>query len=532
MDGPELVFGVVGPVGTDRNELIEVLGDKLQDYGYSTERVHVSVILRKLPGLTWLEGMKDDEFSRIKRHMRAGTLVREVCERGDTLACFSVAEIRKLRAEAWKKNDAPNHLIDNGANPEDVAKPRTAYILDSIKHPGEIETLRAVYGRAFSVISVYTDRDQRIKNLAKRIANSRLEPQRADEWEPAASELIHIDEKEAGTKLGQSVRTAFPKADFFLNASDHSQLRKDVDRFLELLFNNFFRTPTIDEFGMFFAEAASWRSADLGRQVGAAILSETGQVLGIGFNESPKPFGGYNWDGDNDDFRDFQTGEDPGTKQKQLMIAEVVQRLAQSDLVHDSKKDDAKHIASDIAAGKSHSIFHDIQALNVIEYSRSVHAEMSAICDAASRGVSIKGAQMFVNTFPCHICARHILASGIKRLVYIEPYPKSLTETLYEAQISTRTSGTHNKVPFEAFSGVAPRRYQFLFKLQGDRKSDAGDVNTWHKREAKPKLKRYVLSYIAIEQTVVGKLLETIEQKLTDNRNRFEQLETEFKQED
>ncbi|MDN3612645.1 hypothetical protein QWZ16_23945 [Vibrio ostreicida] len=29
-----------------------------------------------------------------------------------------------------------------------------------------------------------------------------------------------------------------------------------------------------------------------------------------------------------------------------------------------------------------------------------------------------------VRLFPCHNCAKHIVASGIKRVVYVEPYPK------------------------------------------------------------------------------------------------------------
>jgi cytidine deaminase len=55
---------------------------------------------------------------------------------------------------------------------ENYAKPRTVYILDSIKHKEEVLTFRKIYGQAFHLISVYTPRNLRKDNLAKRIAKS------------------------------------------------------------------------------------------------------------------------------------------------------------------------------------------------------------------------------------------------------------------------------------------------------------------------------------------------------------------------
>jgi deoxycytidylate deaminase len=31
-------------------------------------------------------------------------------------------------------------------------------------------------------------------------------------------------------------------------------------------------------------------------------------------------------------------------------------------------------------------------------------------------------------SFPCHMCARHIIATGLREVVYIEPYPKSVAK--------------------------------------------------------------------------------------------------------
>jgi deoxycytidylate deaminase len=62
---------------------------------------------------------------------------------------------------------------------------------------------------------------------------------------------------------------------------------------------------------------------------------------------------------------------------------------------------------------------------DLLEFSRAVHAEMDAIIAAARKGSSTVGAKLFVTTFPCHYCARGIVAAGIDEVQYVEPYPKS-----------------------------------------------------------------------------------------------------------
>ncbi len=53
----------------------------------------------------------------------------------------------------------------------------------------------------------------------------------------------------------------------------------------------------------------------------------------------------------------------------------------------------------------------------------AVHAEQNAIIQAAKLGVSVDNATMYVTHQPCVICAKMIINSGIKRIVYKEGYP-------------------------------------------------------------------------------------------------------------
>jgi dCMP deaminase len=52
----------------------------------------------------------------------------------------------------------------------------------------------------------------------------------------------------------------------------------------------------------------------------------------------------------------------------------------------------------------------------------TVHAEQNAIADCAKRGVSCAGATAYVTNYPCIMCARLLLAAGIRRIAYITDY--------------------------------------------------------------------------------------------------------------
>lgn len=62
----------------------------------------------------------------------------------------------------------------------------------------------------------------------------------------------------------------------------------------------------------------------------------------------------------------------------------------------------------------------------------AVHAEQNAIVQAAKMGVSVDGATIYVTHQPCSICAKMIINSGIKRIVYNEGYPDDFSMKLFE----------------------------------------------------------------------------------------------------
>jgi hypothetical protein len=126
--------------------------------------------------------------------------------------------------------------------------------------------------------------------------------------------------------------------------------------------------------------------------------------------------------------------------------------------------------------------------------------------DAARRGVSVEDCTMYVTTFPCHLCARHVVAAGIRRVIYIEPYAKSLAAELYIDSITVDDSpceGSH--VPFNAFVGVAPRQYMSLF-AHSNRKDSDGNIQYFDPAQSRPRYTQDKTVYLENEITFVQRL--------------------------
>lgn len=87
--------------------------------------------------------------------------------------------------------------------------------------------------------------------------------------------------------------------------------------------------------------------------------------------------------------------------------------------------------------------------MDIIEFGRVVHAEMSALMDAARLGRPVQDAKLFCTTFPCHICAKHITAAGISSVFFLEPYPKSAAFALHPDSIEVEGS---SRVSFRRLS--------------------------------------------------------------------------------
>lgn len=495
---PELVFGLVGALGSNLSQVGEILQQELSKVGYRSSIIRVSSLLHEIKRYSALKRPFTEE-KRIEKHMDKGNDFREKLGRGDALALLSIAALGSVR------KDQTGHATD-------PAK-RFAYILRSFKHPDEIKTLREVYGRSFIQISCYSPKLRRRDSITSAIAKSHHDANE-EFYCSIAEKLIDRDQAELSDIYGQNVRETFPSADVIINAENRQKIRRSLSRFIEILFSHPFHTPSVDEYGMFFAKAAALRSSDFSRQVGAVIMSEEGEVVSVGCNEVPKAGGGFYWPDDPGDLRDFCIGSDPSVSIKQDILGDILSRLKERKwLSSEKKKRQISQLVSEALTGAENPLIRGAQLMDILEFGRIVHAEMAALCDAARKGTPVKGTTLYCTTFPCHICARHIVASGIKRVVYIEPYPKSKAAKLYPDSISVDKEGTspENTVKFDSFIGVSPIFYSEYFEAV-ERKTDSGEMIDWKPENARPRFERLSADYIDIETGLVTSLYQKIKE--------------------
>ncbi|MBF0563365.1 MAG: deoxycytidylate deaminase [Alphaproteobacteria bacterium] len=371
---------------------------------------------------------------------------------------------------------------------------RMVHIIDSIKHPAEHELLIDVYGDALWLIGVFAPEDIRKERLlAKGVEDANIQA------------IFNVDEEE-GVNHGQKVRETIEKSDFFVrnDGLNTEKLKGVLRRYMSLLFGIEVNTPTRDEAAMYTAVSAAASSACLSRQVGAAIYSEAGELIGKGSNDVPKKGGGlYCYEDQDNDHRCYKYGGHicHNDDRKKRLFQSII-----TSLVNDH------FLAKTVEFDKVVRTLKRTGIKNLIEYSRAVHAEMEAIISVARAGKGgIVGSTLYCTTFPCHSCARHIVASGVKKVVYIEPYPKSLATTLHKDSISTRDSEGEGHVLFLQYEGVAPKNIIKLFQQHGERKADGRAIE--RPRETATPLHRSPLDGFSTREQIIVHGLRQAEEK-------------------
>ncbi|HGN8648436.1 TPA: anti-phage dCTP deaminase [Pseudomonas aeruginosa] len=465
----ELVIGLVGSVGTDLRSVSGIIEDRLKAFSYTCRVVKVSsdvideMVEVKLPP-------NGGEYERISTYMTEGNSLRKKYKDRSILALGAAAKINQIR--------------------EGAALRRNAFIISSLKTPYEVQRLRKIYSQGFFLIGVHADLARRRKYLMDDLRMS----------EEKASNLIMRDADEDDPD-GQHTRDTYHLSDFFVNYDGSGDsLKAQLWRVIDILFGQPYVTPTFDEYAMFMAFSASLRSADLSRQVGAVLTRDEG-IISTGANDVPKAGGGLYWPEldpeshkvvDIKDGRDYCRGVDSNAAQKSLIVDDILEKVPaeyRSTLAPILKKSRIKDIT---------------------EYGRVVHAEMEALLSAARAGVSPKSATLYCTTFPCHNCAKHIIAAGIKRVVYVEPYPKSKAQEFHSDSISLKKDG--DGVFFDPFIGVGPRSFFNLFSTNlGSgypitRKTDDGQKVDWMEADAKLRTQMLPCSYMERER-IAGSLL-------------------------
>ncbi len=495
---PELVVALCGPIGSPLHEASDQIANTLVDFGYVTEKIRLSAFIRANAGKVSEVIDLSSRFREIKSLISVGDSLREKYG-NDILAKLAIA---KIGADRQKKYGEAGDKAAELAKPDgkQIRAQRICHIVDSVKNSFELDLLRLIYGEALLAIGVFSPLEVRQENLKR--------PGLLHEDD--IKNLIDMDSGEE-FDFGQSVRDTFPKCDYFLRV-DHAivapseekaiaQIVEKMRRFFNLVFHTAVISPTPDETAMYSAASAGRNSACISRQVGASVTSESGELLAVGWNDVPQSGGGLygkprlgRWPvGLQTDDRCYAKS---GSKcfndlEKKLIAEKIVSALGD-------------FLPAENRAAAVQKIIGDSRVKDLIEFSRAVHAEMHAILGASRvAGDRVVGGKLYVTTYPCHSCARHIVAAGISEVHYIEPYRKSLATKLHSDSL-TEVMGSGDKMRLLQFDGVAPRRFIDLFEATN--RKEQGALRLKSRDHASPSTHVSLKAIPRLEEVVVAEI--------------------------
>lgn len=497
---PEIIIALCGPIGSPLHETAEQISFSLKKYGYKTYDIRLSDLIRINSKYTSINIDESTNLKKFKSLITVGDKLREIYG-SDILAKLAIAKISAER----KKNFGEFDDIVNESSKGEASKiknQKICHIIDSVKNSSELELLKSIYGKMIFSIGVFSPLEARRENLSK-INRLSIED---------IAELINTDSGEEFDH-GQSVRDTFPKCDYFLrvdsglaepgNADAKGQILSKLERFFKLIFRSSVISPTEEENAMYAATSAARNSACLSRQVGAAVTSSSGELLSTGWNDVPRNGGGLYGKQSirlkviDPDHRCYtlQNRNCSNDAEKRILAEVVIDSLVQEKIIPVKKREAAIQ-----------TIIKNSRLKDLIEFSRAVHAEMHAILGASRvAGERILGGKIFVTTYPCHSCARHIIASGISEVYFIEPYRKSLALKLHSDAMTESVIETDEKVKLIQFDGVAPTRFLELFE-SGSRKSKAGVLELATEGAAMPVDSVSLKAIPKLEQVVIAEV--------------------------
>ncbi|MDR6387557.1 anti-phage dCTP deaminase [Paraburkholderia phenoliruptrix] len=490
----EMVIAFMGAAGCGLPRVITECQHQLESLGYRVERIKLSKFIKDHRD-TWKSNLSPDDVDiSYLENQTGGNFFRKMHSH-DILAQYAVNHIARFKF-------ATNSNAGNTA----IELPQVAYLIDQIKHPDEAALLRLTYRNLFYLVGVMSTNNHRL---------ARLKDQGLDE--NIANRIMERDRKETES-YGQHLEKAFKMADYFIQhpLGRDEAIPRQMDRFLKLAHGNNSITPTRHEHAMYVAHASGMKSACFSRQVGASILDAKGKLIAVGCNDVPQYGGGLYTAESREDQRCAYRKEKICENDRQKKIRKDKIRSGLTNEIASLFKDAKTKLAVTSNIDSIVDLAYKYSGIpDLIEFSRAVHAEMDAIVSVSREGgASTVGGTLYTTTFPCHNCARHIVAAGIDKVYYIEPYEKSLALASHgdsivvldhDVEDNANVDGTPappNQVKFIHFAGAAPRVYPKFFH-RDKRKDGDGNFVEWSGENGSSKIMvEYLDSYRDFEAKV------------------------------
>ena len=296
-------------------------------------------------------------------------------------------------------------------------------------------------------------------------------------------------------------------------------------------------TPSAEERCMVVAHTAKLNSSCLSRQVGAVITNQYHSIRTIGWNEVPygqvpcglkelDKLGNENCEGCSHIFSDFESAPHSHYHGKSFV-----------EKVSDDYPDLSKVVQSDELKGLPYpycfkTLHNRYEGEKNQVFTRSLHAEENAILQMAKYGGEpLMNGVIYVTASPCELCSKKLYQIGVRKIVYIDPYPGIARKQIIAAGFK--------RPQLKLFQGAYGATYFKLYQPFMSYKDELS-IRIQHKNNIKPAndLLKQILeefdmedkeSYTKDEINVILTKISTTNKISKEMRSFLESLEKKYK---
>lgn len=351
-------------------------------------------------------------------------------------------ELQRLGDDLREKNH-PGILVEIALSQLEAAgggKLPDAVVIDGLRNEGEVSYLRDEYGYRFTLIAVLASNDARWDRIGSTYTDQKL----------SLADFIADDsrDKNEETKYGQQVELCVDKADILLDNTNATvgEFKSKVIDFVDLVTGKNPRGATQSEILMNIAFSSSHSSKCIKRHVGAVIADSKGQIVSAGYNENPL---GTNPCIDEPEY-DHQCFRDIVRNNHFKALAGKGARCPDCGERIIFEKGPPWRCKACAQKGKKTNLEEFFFLDRAMNYCTAAHAEVWAILAAGERA---REGVLYTTTFPCSQCAEKIVQSGIRKVVFTEPYPDPYGASRLKL----------GKIDLEQFEGVRSSSFDRIF---------------------------------------------------------------------
>lgn len=373
----------------------------------------------------------------------------------------------------------------------DTGKGPCRIVIDSLRNSMEAQYLKERYS-AFYLIAVNSKNRQTylqraVADKTKKDIDAGLIKLMLEKIDRLSIEEVKISDYTAGDMASPDIENVIADAEIHISNNveedapkvpsyyEFYSMAEQWMKYYSLIMHPGLITPSADERCMVVAYTAKFNSSCISRQVGAVITNQYHSIRTIGWNEVPY---GQVPCGLRDIFNVDNNGEEICHECK---YSEFERGMGESVSFYTGKgfneriKEDYTDINEEHLAGLPKpycfkTLHNRYEGEKNQVFTRSLHAEENAILQMAKYGGEpLMNGIIYVTASPCELCSKKLYQIGVRKIVYIDPYPgiarQQIIKTGFKQPELQLFQGAYGTTYFKLYKPFMPYKDEFDIRI-------------------------------------------------------------------